>query len=173
MYGSRSSLHYNNPICKAQFSSVAQTFQALCDPMICVCQAFLSITNTWSSFKLMSINSVIPSENLILCHPLLLLPLIFPSGSFLMSQLFATGGQSFGASASASVLPMNIQGWFPLGLTDFISFQFKGLSRVSSITTVQKHQFFSAQLSLWYNSHIHTWLLEKPQLLLDGHLMAK
>ena len=87
----------------------------------------------------------------------------FPaSGSFLISQFFASGGQSIGALASASVLPMNIQGWFPLGLTSFISLQSKGLSRVFSNTTVQKHPFFGTQLSLWSNSHIHTWLLEKP-----------
>ena len=86
----------------------------------------------------------------------------FPaSGSFPMSQFFASGGQSIGVSASASVVPMNIQDWFPLGLTDLISLLSKGLSRIFSNTTVQKHQFFSAQLSLWSNSHIHTWLLEK------------
>ena len=83
-----------------------------------------------------------------------------PSGSFPMSQFFASGGQSIGDSASASVLQMNIQGWFPLGLTGLISLQSKGLSRVFSNTTVQKHQLFSAQLSLWSNSHIHTRLLE-------------
>ena len=87
----------------------------------------------------------------------------FPaSGSFQMSQLFASGGQRTGASASASVLPMNIQDWFPLGLTGLISLQSKGLSRVFSNSTVQKHQSFGAQLSLWSNSHIHTFLLEKP-----------
>ena len=87
----------------------------------------------------------------------------FPvSGSFPMSQFFASGGQSIGVSASASVLPMNIQDRFPLGWTGLISFKSKGLSRVFSNTTVQKHQFFSAQLSLWSNSHICTWLLEKP-----------
>ena len=83
------------------------------------------------------------------------------SGSFLMSQLFASGGQSIGASASASVLPVNIQDWFPWGLTGWISLQSKGLSRVFSSTTVQKHQLFSTQFSLWSNSHIQTWLLEK------------
>ena len=98
----------------------------------------------------------------------------FPaSGSFLISQLFASGGQSIGVSASVSVLPMNIQDWFPLGLTGLISLLSKGLSRVFSNSTVQKHQFFSAQPSLWSNSHIHTWLLEKPQLWLDGPLSAK
>ena len=87
----------------------------------------------------------------------------FPaSGSFPMSCLFASGGQSIGDSASASVLPMNIQGRFPLELTGLISLQSKGLSRVFSNTTVQKHQFFGTQPSLWSNSHIHAWLLEKP-----------
>ena len=87
----------------------------------------------------------------------------FPaSGPFLMSQLFASGGQRTVASASASVLSINIQDWFPLGLTALISLLSKGLSRVFSNTTVQKHQFFGTQLSLWSNSHIHTWPLEKP-----------
>ena len=87
----------------------------------------------------------------------------FPtSGSFQMSQFFASGGQSIGASASASVLPMNIQDWFPLGFTSLISLQSKGLSKVFSDTTVQKHHFFGTPLSLWSNSHIHTWVLEKP-----------
>ena len=84
------------------------------------------------------------------------------SGSFLKSQLFASGSQSIGASASASVLPMDIQDRFPLGWTGWISLQSKGLSRVFSNTTVQKHQYFGTQLSLWSNSHIHTWLLGKP-----------
>ena len=89
-------------------------------------------------------------------------PQSFPaSESFSVSWLFTSGDQSIGASASASVLPMNIQGWFPLGLTGLISLQSKGLSKVFSSTTVEKHQFFSAQPSLWSNSHIHTWLLEK------------
>ena len=95
------------------------------------------------------------------------------SGSFQMSQLFASGGWSIRVSASASVLPMNIQDWFPLGWTGSISLQSKGLSRVFSNTTVQKHLFFSVQLSLWSNSHIHTWLPEKPLLWLDGTLLAK
>ena len=84
------------------------------------------------------------------------------SGSFPMSQLFTSGGQSIRASASASVLPMNIQGWFSLGLTGLISLQSKGLSRVFSSTTAQKHQFFSTQPSLWSSSHICRWLLGKP-----------
>ena len=86
----------------------------------------------------------------------------FPaSGFFSMSLLFASGGQSIGASASVSVRPVNIQGWFPLGWTGWISLLFKWLSRDLSNTTVKQHQFFGAQPSLWYNSHIHTWLLEK------------
>ena len=89
-------------------------------------------------------------------------PQSFPASvSFQMSQFLASDGQSIGVSASASVLPINIQDWFSLGLTGLISLPSKGLSRVFSNTTVQKHQFFSAQLSLWSNSHIHTWLLEK------------
>ena len=84
------------------------------------------------------------------------------SGSFPMSQLLASGSQSIGASASASALPMNTQDWFPLGLTGLISLQSKGLPRVFFNTTVQKHQFFSSQSALRSNSHIHTWLLEKP-----------
>ena len=84
------------------------------------------------------------------------------SGSFPMSQLFTSGGQSIGVSASASVLPMNTQDWCPLWWTCWISLQSKGLSRVFSNTTVQKQQFFSAQLSSQSNSHIHTWPLEKP-----------
>ena len=90
-------------------------------------------------------------------------PQSFPaSGSFLMSQLFTSSGQSVRASALTSVLQMNIQGWFPLGLADLISLQSMGLSRVFSSTTVWKLQFFSTQPSLWSNSYIHTWLLEKP-----------
>ena len=130
-------------------------------PWTSALQASLSITNSRSLLKFMSITSVMPSNHLIFCHPFLLLPQSFPaSGSFLMSRLFTSGGQSIGASDS--VLPMNIQDWFPLGLTGLISLQSKGLSRAFSSTTVEKHQFFGAQVSLWSNSHIHTWLLEKP-----------
>ena len=104
------------------------------------------------------------------CHPTILSSVIsfsshlqsFPaSGTFSMSQLFASGGQSIGASASASVLPMNIQDWFPLELTGWISLQSKGLSRVFCSTTFWKHQFFRTQPSLRSNSHTQTWLLEK------------
>ena len=102
------------------------------------------------------------------CHPTISSSVVpfsyclqsFPaSGSFPMSQFFASGSQSIGVSASASVLPVNIQDWFPLGWISLLS---KALSRVFFNTTVQKHQFFSVQLSLWSNAHIHTWLLEKP-----------
>ena len=132
-------------------------------PWTAACQVSLSITNSWSLLKLVSIESVMPSNHLILSHPLLLLPSIFPSvGVFSMSQFFASRSQSIGDSVSASVLPMNIQDWFPLGLTGWISLLSKELSRVFSNTTVQKHQFFTAHSYLWFNSHIHTWLLEKP-----------
>ena len=105
-----------------------------------------------------------------LCHPTILSSVVpfshlrsFPaSGSFQMSQFFASHGQSIEISASTSVFPMNIQDWFPLGWTSWISLLSKGPSRVFSNTTVQKHQFFGAQLSSQSNSHIHTWLLEKP-----------
>ena len=118
------------------------------------------------------------------CHPTISSSVIpfssclqsFPAwGCFPMTQLFASDGQNTGALASASVLPKNIQDWFPLGWTGWMSFQSKGLSKVFSDTTVQKHQFFCAQLSLQSNIHIHIhiWLLEKPQLWLDGPLSAK
>ena len=105
------------------------------------------------------------------CHPTLSSSVVpfssclqsFPaSGSFPRNQFFTSGGQSIGVSVSASVLPKNIQDWFPLGWTDMISLPCKELSRVFSNTTVQKHQFFSTQLSLYSNSHIHTWPLENP-----------
>ena len=114
------------------------------------------------------------------CHPIISSSLIpfsscfqsFPaSGSFPMKRPFASGSQRI--IASASVLPINIQGRLLLGLTGLISLQSKGLLRIFSNTTVQKHQFFCAQLSLWSNSHIHKWWLEKPQVWLYGCLLAK
>ena len=118
-------------------------------PWTAACQASLSITNSQSLLRLTSIESMMPSSHLILCRPLLLLPSIFPtSGSFPMSQLFASGGQSTGVSASTSVLSMNTQDWSPLGWITWISLQSKGLLRLFSNTTVQKHQFFGTQLSL-------------------------
>ena len=110
------------------------------------CQASLSITSSWSLLKLMSIESVMPSSHLILCRPLLLLPSTFPSIRVFSNEFFTSGSQSIGASAS--VLPMNIQDWFHLGWTGWISLLSKGLSRVFSNSTVQKHNFFGAQLSL-------------------------
>ena len=116
------------------------------------------------------------------CHPTISSPVVlfssclqsFPeSGSFQMSLLFTSGGQSYGVSASTSVLPMNTQDWFPSGWTSWISLQSKGLSRFFFNITLQKHQFFSAQLSLQSNSHIHTWLLEKPKPWLDGPLLLR
>ena len=133
----------------SKFSSVSQSCPTLCDPWIAARQASLSITNTQSLLKLISITSVLPSNHLILCHPLFLLLSIFLIiRVFPVNQFFKSGGQSIGVSASASVLPMNIQDWFPLGWTGWISLQFKGFSRVFSNTKVQKHQFFSAQFSL-------------------------
>ena len=138
-----------------QFSrSVVSNFVT---PWTAVHQATLSITNPWSLPKLMSIESVMASNHLILCCPLLLLPSIFPQ-----IRVFSNVSSShqvakvLGVSASTSVLPMNIQDQFPLGWTGWISLQFKGLSRVFSNTAAQKHQFFSAQLSSQSNSHIHT-----------------
>ena len=118
-------------------------------PRTAASQSSLSITNSQSRPKLISIELMMPSNHLILCRPLLLLPSIIPSiRVFSKSQLFASGGQSIGDSASTSVLPMNIQDCSPLRWTCWISLQSKGLSRVFSDTTVQKHPFFSTQLSL-------------------------
>ena len=126
------------------FSSVQSLnrVQPFVTPWIAEHQASLSITNFQSSPKLMCIESVMPSSYLILCCPLLLLPPSLPaSGYFPMSHLFAWGGQSIGVSASVSFLPMNTQDWSPLGWTGWIALQSKGLSRVFSNITVQKHQF--------------------------------
>ena len=122
-------------------------------PTLRACSNSMVSSSWWSNHPTIS-SSVVPVSFCLQSFP--------ASGSFPVSQFFASGGQSIGVSASTSVLPVNIQDWFPLGLTDLISLQSEGLSRVSSNTTVQKHQFFGAQLSLWSNSHIHTWLLEKP-----------
>ena len=112
-------------------------------------QASLSITSSQSLLRLISIKLVMPSNYLILCHPLLLLPSIFPSIRVFSNESVCIRWPKYWVSASLSVLPMNIQDWFLLGLTGFISLQSKGLSRVFSNTTVQKHQVFGAQLSLW------------------------
>ena len=148
-----------------QFSSVQSLscVRLFVTPWIAAHQASLSNTNSWSSPKLMCIESVMPSSHLILCRPLLLLPPIPPRiRVFSNESVLRIRWPKNGASATASVLPMNIWSWFPLGWTDWISLQSKGLSRVFSNTTVQKHQFFGTQLSSQSNSHIHTWPLEKP-----------
>ena len=148
-----------------QFSSV-QSFSLVrlfATPWIAARQASLTITNSRSLPKLMSTESVMPSSHLILVVPFSSWPQSLPeSGSLPMNQLFSWGGQSIGVSASASVLPMNIQDWSPSGWIGGISLLSKGLSRVFSNTTVQKLQFFSAQFSSQSNSHIHTWPVWKP-----------
>ena len=118
-------------------------------PWIAACQASPSITNSQTPSKPMPNELAMPSDHLIFCHPRFLLPSIFPSiRSFQTSQLYVSGGQSIGVSASKSVLTMNTQDWSHLGWTGWISLQSKGLSGVFSNTTVQKHLFLSAQLSL-------------------------
>ena len=135
-------------------------------------QAFLCLIFFQSLLKFMSIESTMPSNHLILCHPFL--PSIFPSiRVFSSDSVLGIRWPKYWSFSSASVLPMNVQDWFPLGLTGLISLLSKGLSRVFFNTIVQKHQFFNAQPSLWSNSQIHIWLLEKPQLWLDGPLSAK
>ena len=143
-----------------QFSSVPESCPTLCSPMDCSRLPYPSSTlGVWSNSCPLSCwchttisFSVFPFSSCLHSFP--------ASGSFQMSQFFASGGQNIGVSALASVLPMNIQDWFPLGLTGLISLLFKGLSKVFSNTTVQEHQFFGTQLSAelfsWSSSHIHT-----------------
>ena len=158
------------------FSSVQllSHVQLFATPWTAACHASLSITNTWSPPKQSPLSRW--------CHPTILSSVVpfsscpqpfSTSGSFQMSQLFASGGESIGVSASSSVLPMNTQEWSHLEWTGWISLKSKGLSRVFSNTTVQKHRFFCAQLSLYSNSHIHAWPLEKPQPWLDRPLLTK
>ena len=138
------------------FSRWAELFVT---PWTAARQASLSFTVSWSLFKLMFTESVMPSS----ATPFSSCPQSFPaSGSLPISWLFASGVQNIGTSASVSLLPMNIPSWFPLGLTSLISLQSKILSRVFSSTTIRKQQLFGTQSSLWSNSHICTWLLEKP-----------
>jgi len=144
-YQLKSLWKYNPQLGSYQFSSVTQSCPTLCDLMDCSMPGLPVHHQTRSSLKLMSIESVMPSNHLILSHPLLLCLQSFPaSGSFPMSQFFASGGQSIGVSASAWVLPMNIQDWSPLGWTGWISLQSKWLSRVFSNITV--HHFLGAKL---------------------------
>ena len=146
------------------FSSVQSlSCVQLVTPWIAARQASLSVTNSRSLLKPMSIELVIPSSHLILCRPLLFLPPIPPSiRVFSNESTLCMRWQSTGVLALASFLPKKSQGWSPLGWTGWIFLQSKGLSRVFSNTTVQKHQLFSTQLSSQSNSHIHTWPLEKP-----------
>ena len=144
--------HFFPPPSPQPFNSVTQSCPTLWDPMDCSTPGF-PVHHQLQEF--ISVESVMPSSHLILIVPF---SSFSASGSFPMSQFFTLDSQSIGASAS--VLPMNIQDWFPLGIAGLISLLSKGLSRVFSNTTVQKHQFFGAQLSLWSNSHIHTWLLD-------------
>ena len=126
-------------------------------------QATLSFTISQNLLKFMSLELMMPCKHLILCCPFLLLPSIFPSIRVFSKESVLCIRWPKYWRFSFSISPSNeYQGWSPLGLTGLISLQFKGLSRVFSSTIVQKHQFFSAQPSLWSNSHIHTWLLEKP-----------
>ena len=170
------SVGYSEAFCLGSFNTV-QSFSRVwffMTPCTAAQQASLSSTNPQSLLKLMSIVPVMPNNHLILCHPLLLLPSIFPSiRVFSMGQFFASGGQSIGVSDSPSVLPINIQDWYPLGWTGWIFLQSKRLSRVFSNTTVQKHWFFRTQFSLYSNSHIHTWLLEKTIAFTRGTSVGK
>ena len=154
---------YNGIFSSVQLLSCVQLFSI---PWTAACQASLSITN--SQNLLMSMSNSCPSSWW--CHSIISSSLVpfssclqsfQASGSFPMSWFFPPGGQGIGVPASAWVLPMNIQHWFPLGLIGWTSLQSKGLSRVSSITSVQKHQSFSIQLSLWSNSHIQTIALTR------------
>ena len=148
---------------QVQFSSVTQSCPTLCDPMNCstsglpVHHKLPEFTQThlhWVHDAIQPSHPVVPFSS---CPQSLPASELFP-----VSQLFAWGGQSTGVSALASFLPKKSQDWSPLEWTGWISLQFKGLSRVFSNTTLQKHQFFSTQLSSQSNSHIHTWLLGKP-----------
>ena len=133
----------------------------LLTPWITAHQASLSSAISQSLFKLMSSKSVIATISSSVVPFSSCLQSFPASGSFLMSQFFASGGQTIGASVSVSVLPMNIQGWFPLGWIGLISLQSKGLSKAFSNTTVKKHQFFGAQPYLWPNSNSYIWVLEQ------------
>ena len=141
--------------CNSYCCPVTKSSLTLCDPMDCSTPGF-PVPHWLPEFAQTHVHWVGNAIQMSILYCPRSCPQSFPaSGSFLISRLFASGGQSTGASASASVLPMNIQGQFPLGLIGLISLQSKGLSRVFSSITVQKHQFFGAQSSLWSNSHVH------------------
>ena len=141
-------------------------------PWIAACQASLSITNFQSKLKLMSIELVMPSNYLILCCTLLLLPSVFPSIQVFSNEsvLHIRWPNYWSFSISP---PMNIHNWFPLGLTALISLLSKGLTTVFSNTTVKSHLFFSTQLSLWSNSHIHSRLTWKTTALTRWTFVGK
>ena len=165
-----SNIKVTKEMSSVQFSWVSRVW-LFATPWTAACQASLSFTIFQSLLNFMFTESVMPSNHLSSVVPFSFCLQSFPaSGSFLMSWLFASGGQS---SSSITILLINIQDWFPLGWTGWISLQSKGPSRVFSNTTAQKHHFFSIQPSLWFNSHLHTRLLEKPQLWLHGPLSAK
>ena len=167
--------NFLSPRCPSvQLSSVALLWSTLCDPMDCSRQGFpvhYRLPELAQTHVHQVSDAIQPSHSL--SSPSFAFSLSQHQGLFKWVSSSHHGGQSIGASASASVLPMNIQDWFPLGWTGWISLQSKGLSRVFSNTTAQKHQFFGAQLSLWPNSHIHRWLLEIPYLWLHGPLPAE
>ena len=147
-----------------QFSSLQSLSHVrICDPMDCSTPGFPVFTISWSPLRFTSIESVMPSKHLILCRSLSCSQ-SFSVLSFPTNQLFTSSGQSIGAwaSALASVLPMNIQHWFPLGLTGLLSLKSRDFQGSFSYTTVWKHQFLVTQPSLWSSSHIHMWLLERP-----------
>ena len=156
------------------FQSLSHVRPTLCDPMDCSMPDF-PVLHHHPELAQTHIHWV--SDAIQLSHPLSSpSPPAFILSQhqwFPVSQFFTSGGHSVGISASVSVFPMNIQGSYPLGLTGLISLLSKGLSRVISTTRVRKHQFFGAQPSLQSNSHICTWLLEKPQPWIDGPLLAK
>ena len=152
--------------------SVPKSCPTLCDPMDCgmpVSSVLHRVCSNSYPFEL-----VMLSNHLTLYHPFYLLPSIFSSiRVFSNESALRIRWPKYWSFSFNTVPPMNTQGWSPLGWTGWISLQSKGLSRVFSNTTVQKHQFFGTQLSLWSNSHIHTWPLEKPYPWLDGPLLAK
>ena len=161
----RNSIDFCNIYLVSICCSVAQSCPTLCDPRDSSIPGFpllhylLEFAQThvhWVGDAIQPSQPLVPFSSCLQSFP--------ASGSFPMSQLFKLGGQRIGTPASASVLPKNIQGWFPLGCTGWISLLSKGLSRVFSSTTIQKHQFFGIQPSLWSNSHICTCVLEKPQI---------
>ena len=143
--------------------SVTQSCLTLCNLMNCSMPGF-PVPHHLPEFVQVHVHCIsVPSSHLILWCQLLLLPSIFPSiRSFPIIQLFSSGDQNTGASASTSILPRSIQSWFPLRLTDLISFLSKGLSEVFSSTTVWRHKFFGALPSLWSSSHNHMWPLGRP-----------